>query len=340
MRERGDRIELAATGARALAWAGGELYDVAAGWMRFPLDGSPPERRHTGYGPSFDAAVVAPKGDLVALVESTGTKGLLLESTGRLVRELDRSYYHASAYRYPLALFTLPDGRTGLVHCPKQYNRLEIEDAWTGESLTAGPEREPDDVFQSRLAVSPSGRYLLSAGWLWHPWGCLVAFDLRQALADPRALDRVRSDVLDIRGVIQAEVSGACFVGDDIVLSTSSEESDPEEPDDLAPNLLARWSTTQRRYVWRRQLEETAGDLQPFGGGVLSLYRHPRLYDAASGELVARWPDVATGAADSSIVWDKASSGPARIAVDEPNRRFAVTDGERIVVIRLNEGSR
>ncbi len=67
------------------------------------------------------------------------------------------------------------------------YNRLEIEDARTGEPLTAGPEREPDDFFHSRLAVSPSGRYLLSAGWVWHPWGCLVVFDLRQALADPRA---------------------------------------------------------------------------------------------------------------------------------------------------------
>jgi hypothetical protein len=141
MREFADRIELAAAGARALAWVGGELYDVAAGWMRFPLDGSSPERRYAGYGPRFDAAVVAPKGDLVALLESTGTKGLLLESSGRLVREVDRSFYHADAYRYPLALFTLPDGRSGLVHCPKAYNRLEIEDARTGELLTAGPER-------------------------------------------------------------------------------------------------------------------------------------------------------------------------------------------------------
>jgi hypothetical protein len=28
-------------------------------------------------------------------------------------------------------------------------------------------------------------------------------------------------------------------------------------------------------------------------------------------------------------------AGPARVAVDEPNRRFAVTDGERVVLIRL-----
>jgi len=29
-------------------------------------------------------------------------------------------------------------------------------------------------------------------------------------------------------------------------------------------------------------------------------------------------------------------TGPARVAVDEPNRRFAVTDGERIVVINMD----
>ena len=44
-------------------------------------------------------------------------------------------------------------------------------------------------------------------------------------------------------------------------------------------------------------------------------------------------PDLPTGAADSAIVWDKTFSGPARIAVDEPGRRFAVTDGERVVVV-------
>jgi hypothetical protein len=43
-------------GARALAWVGGELYDAAAGWTHYPLDGSHPRRRHAGYGPGFDTA--------------------------------------------------------------------------------------------------------------------------------------------------------------------------------------------------------------------------------------------------------------------------------------------
>lgn len=329
------RVELAASGARALAWVDGELYDVAAGWTHYPLDGSPPRRRYSGYGPGFDSALVAPAGDVVALLSGAGTKGLLLDPGGSLIREVNRSYYHADAYRYPLALFTLPDGRTGVVHCPEDYNRLEIEDARTGQRLTAAGTREPQDFFHSRLAVSPSGRYLLSAGWVWHPWGCLVVFDLHAALEQPQTLDDVEGDLFGMRGLVQAEISGACFIGDDMVVSTSAEPNEPDGPDDLAPNMLARWSMKQRRFLWCHQLEETAGDLLPIGNRVLSLYRHPRLYDADTGQMRAQWPDLDTGQAASSIVWSKGFSGPARVALDHPGRRFAVTDGERIVVVHL-----
>jgi hypothetical protein len=190
-----ERVELPAAGARALAWVGGQLFDVAAGWAHHPLDGSEETRRYSGYGPGFDAATVAPNRDVVALVQSTGTKGLLLDADSGLIREIDRSYYCAEAYRYPIALFTLPSGRTAVVHCPKDYNRLEIEDAWSGELQTGGVARDPQDFFHSRLAVSSSGRYLLSAGWVWQPWGCLVVHDLRRALSDARVLDPVHGDV-------------------------------------------------------------------------------------------------------------------------------------------------
>ena len=57
----------------------------------------------------------------------------------------------------------LPDGRTGLVHCPQWCNQLEIEVARTSEPLTGG-DRDPGDFFHSRLAVSADSRFLLSAG--------------------------------------------------------------------------------------------------------------------------------------------------------------------------------
>lgn len=116
------RVELAAPGARCLVWHDEAVVDVGAGWRRYELDGSAPVSRYSRYGPGFDAAVMAPAAEVVALVISTGTKALLLEPGGRVIRELNRSYYHAEAYRYLLALFTLPDGRTGLVHCPEKDN--------------------------------------------------------------------------------------------------------------------------------------------------------------------------------------------------------------------------
>ncbi|MFD0207149.1 MULTISPECIES: hypothetical protein [Saccharothrix] len=319
--------------ARALVWIGGRLFDVAAGRRSVSFDGSPPSQRFGPYGAQFDAATISPRGDVIALMASTGTKALLFTPDGELIRELNRSYYQAQSYRYPLALFTLPDGRTGLAHCPEEYNRLEIEVAATGERLTAA-DRDTTDVFHSRLAVSRSGRYLLSAGWVWHPWDCVAVYDLHRALADATTLDSWHG-TFDMPREVGAEVSGACFIGDDVVLNTSPEEYDPQSPEELEPNTVARWSTATETFTWRRRLDRTAGDLVPIGGDFLALYEHPRLFDGSTGELLAEWPDLPTGTAASSIVPGESFSGPARIAVDEAGSRFAVTDGTKVTVVHL-----
>jgi hypothetical protein len=326
------RLEIAAAG-RALAWVGGDLYDIAEGWRRFALDGSKPESRFSGYGSNFDAVVVSPGRDVAALVQSTGTKGLIMGVDGRVAREVNRSYYHAEVYRYPLALFSLSGGRTGVVHCPERYNRLEIEDAITGERLTASSSREPKDFFHSRLAVSPSGRWLLSAGWVWQPFDWLAVYDLQAALADPRRLDSYGDPDQEAMG--RAEIAGACFVGDDVIVATAADSGEPHRPGDLGPAILARWSTAERQYLWQHRLDQTGGDLVPIAGGVLALFHHPRLYDVGTGNLESEWPDLTTGEAGSSIVWDKAFTGTARIAVDELRHRFAVTDGQKITIITL-----
>ncbi|MGW4248017.1 hypothetical protein [Nocardia sp. NPDC004722] len=321
-------------GAKSLVWIGGTLYDTAAGWRSIPLDGSPGSSRFGPYGDQFDAVVVSPRREMVALLASTGTKGLLLSSDGTLIREINRSYYQADMYRYPLALFTLPDGRTGLAHCPDEYNRLEIEVAATGERLTIDAERKPEDFFHSRLAVSPDGRYLMSAGWVWMPVDALAVYDLHRALTEPAELDSTGS-ILDGRVYGAADVGGACFRDGDVVIATLSGGYRPEPSERLASNMLARWSITGRTFLWRKQLEHPAGDVVGLAGRILSLYEHPRLYDATCGELIAEWPDLATGEVESSIVASDAFSGPARLAIDADHRRFAVTDGERVTVVHL-----
>ena len=110
-----------------------------------------------------------------------GTKGLLLHN-GKILRELNRSSYHANAYEYPVALFHEPGGRLLLAHCPEGYCRIELKEAETGRALTASADRKPSDVFHSRLAASPCGKRLLSAGWVWHPWGAVACFDIARAL--------------------------------------------------------------------------------------------------------------------------------------------------------------
>ncbi|WP_125736036.1 hypothetical protein [Amycolatopsis sp. WAC 04197] len=252
------------------------------------------------YCETFDTMAISPRRDLLALMTDTGTTGLLVSPDGRPIRELTRSGYKADAYRYPLVLCTLPDGRTGLIHCPDKYNRLEVEVAATGERLTDGSEREPSDFFHSRLAVSPDGRYLLSAGWVWQPWYGLAVYDLEKALADP----------------------------------TSAKTSRSARPR-RKTTMLARWSLADRSFVWRSQLDRPAGDVVPFAGDFLALYDHPRLYDGATGDLIAAWPDLPTGHAEGPIVSARSFSGPRRVAVDEIRRRFAVTDGERTTVVHL-----
>lgn len=324
----GRRVEISESGVRGMAWIHGELIDVAGGWAGlFPARR---QRTHTNYGDDFDTVVVSPQTDVVALVASRGTKSLLLALDGSVIREIDRSYYHAGVFRYPLALFTLPDGQTGLAHCPSRYNQLEIEVATTGHRPAPAIEREPADVFDSRLAVSTDGGSLLSAGWLWQPWDVLAVFDMHRALSDPSALDGQHALY---RAPFQVEVGGACFLGDDVMLGTALEVFDPDEPVPLKPSSLARWSPISQSYLWTRLLERPAGDLVAIGDNLLALNEYPRLYEGSSGDLLDEWPDLPTGRSISSITGPDAFCGPGRIAVDPTAPRFAYTDSDRVVVV-------
>jgi hypothetical protein len=89
------RLDLACQRARTLAWVGEDLYDVAAGGNRLPLDGSPSNSRYGQYGSPFDAVVVAPEQDMVALVATAGTKGLPIGRDMKIIREFDRSFCQA-----------------------------------------------------------------------------------------------------------------------------------------------------------------------------------------------------------------------------------------------------
>ena len=125
-----DRRTIAASGVRSLTWRDDKLVDWVSGKVEYEFDG-------TRLGPNviypyrFDAAIVSPSGSFVALYERLGTKAIIL-GPGELLREINRSYYHAHVYEYPICFIPLGDGREALVHCPEEYCHLQIEDPATG----------------------------------------------------------------------------------------------------------------------------------------------------------------------------------------------------------------
>ncbi len=273
---------------RSLHWDGDDLVDRVDGDRRWTPDGVEHEPV-LRYPYAFDRAVFSPSGRYSVIYTERGTKGLLLDGR-RIVRELDRSYYHAEDFDYPVALGVLADGREVLVHCPEDYEVLEIEDVATGERLTMG-KRAPRDIFHSRLAVSPDGRRLLSAGWLWSPLGIVEVYDLEQALREPASLDR--DGQLSWRDWLNAEVDAVCWLdADRLVVATGEEEIDEDEPGLLGPKKLGVWSVSAQTWLYRHRAEYAMGTLLGNGERVIVLCEHPRLLDVTTGELVAEWPEV------------------------------------------------
>jgi len=333
-----------ATGIRSLCWRGDQLIDWVGGGRAFATDGTEQPARIL-YGDRFDAATASPDGRFVVIYERLGTKGLLLHD-GRLVRELDRSYYFADAYEYPVALFNDPDGRVLLAHCPEDYRRIELEEAETGRPLTVSSDRKPEDFFHSRLAASTDGKRLLSAGWVWHPLSLVVCFDVAQALADPCHLDDGR-DLPSSFNPGLVEVSSACWLDDDCVAMAASAEPEHNnniEVDDgpsLRPRGLAVYDIANRTCLQAFQLDEPPGTIMALGKRhVLSLYQHPKLIDLSTGKVIHVWTELQSGLQDGSIVWHLDDSAkPPPMAFDPASHRFAIVNRDAVTVIEFNHSA-
>jgi hypothetical protein len=323
--------------AQSLVWHGDELVDWVGGGVRYRPDGSI-SRPRVSWGFRFDAAVTEPQGEFTVVYSRVGTKGMLLRN-GVFVRELNRSFYHAEAYEYPVALVRRGD-RVWLVHCPDEYNKLEIEDAAKGERLTTRTSKAAD-FFHSRLAVSPNGRYLLSAGWVWHPWSGVVFYDLDEVLRRPEVLNGLDWCSPTSRHTCFAEEESACWLNDDEALLSGGEEEDLSDPEDAArgenrlkPFGLAVFQIHQQAIRSLCVPGDTIGTMMPVGQShVVAFYKHPRLIRLSDGATELTFPQLASGTQSSSII---CSQEVPALALDPARRRFAIAQGDDVHVIFLS----
>lgn len=319
---------------KTLNWLGDCLIDLASGGRLYELDGTITPSQLFWSGPAFDMCVTSPSGRYAVLCQRLGTKGLVIDlgkEQPRLLREINRSYYCSQAFEYPVT-FVSHQKTEWLVHCPEDYNQLEIEDVESGVSALDPAKsklRKSADFFHSHLEASPNGRYLISAGWVWHPFDTIAMYDLETVCSNPAVLDSITFPGLDDWG----EVNSATFVDDaTILVSENSSRVTYGEGDKTVARIRAI-SLTKEEIVGEFEIEFAAGTMMASGTEhVVSFYQHPKVYHLPTGRLIASWPEIRSGL-DSSSINNHLERAPA-IARDRQNQRFAVANGKEVLVVQ------
>jgi len=310
----------------SLVWSEQRLIDHTTGSI-FGLDGNV-TNGGTHFGDKFDGAVTSDDGVFTVIYQRLGTKGVLLKN-GRVSRELNRSYYCAEAYDYPITFLKLSgDEKWAIAHCPDAYNTIEIETAEGGERLTAA-ERPDLDFFQSRLEISPDEKWLLSAGWIWHPLDSIILYDLSKGFSDPKVLSPFWAG--DLNGINLWEINNATFFEGNLLLSGTGDTEHEDASDEIA---FVVYELRSMHPLSRCVLSEPTGALMPLDKDhVVTFYQYPKILNYRTGEIVHRWEDLATDEINSSIVWHHQNR--SIVAKDTRNARFAVVSPNSIEIIAI-----
>jgi hypothetical protein len=315
-----------------IAAPGEIMIDWVCGGASYTLDGATTSAT-VHYAYQFDAAVASPTQEYAVIYTRFGTKGLVLKK-GKVLREINRSFYHANVYEYPVAIIKPRFGRGILAHCPRSYNQLEFEDLETGRVLTGIEHREPSDFLHSRLLVSPDGRFLVSAGWLWHPIDEVRAFDIKLALKDPSHLD---GNGIPLDAI--ADESAAAFSPDGrliVALNKLMRDENLFETGAPISSEIRSYDLKNPDKPMVLRYGAPIGTIFAVGNKtVLSVFDHPRLLDLATGTVLREWTALKTGNQTTSIVMSGVSPPP--MAIDARGRRFAIADPEGITVLEFHQ---
>ncbi len=283
-----------------LSWTNNHLIDWANSGRKFYPDGRIEKNSWFGFFSSFDSAITSEDGVYAVIYHKLGTEGILLKN-GRVLRRIYRSSYKANFYEYPVAFAKLKDGRTILIHCPNDYCSLEFEEVETGLQLS-NIDRKPSDFFHSRLEVSPDNKTLLSKGWYWHPFDHVGIFDIDECIENPKALDNSKHNL-----EVDAEVSSASFITNELVLIGSSKDAEvfEDEPSDRLKNgQIAIWN------IKTNEVSEIVQANFDIGGHLIvidetfawELYENPKIINFKTGEIVEEIKEIQSGNQVSSII--------------------------------------
>jgi len=113
------RITLQTNGLMTISWLKDRVIDWGNSGRQYLLNGQVQELGGYYFSFPFDSAITSDNGVYSAIYQNLGTKGLLLKN-GKILREINRSYYQADVYEYPIAFATLKNGKTYLIHCPNE----------------------------------------------------------------------------------------------------------------------------------------------------------------------------------------------------------------------------
>ncbi|MBT1689468.1 hypothetical protein [Dawidia soli] len=275
----------------SICWFGNTILD-GTNWTFYGLDGSV---SRTGFVLShpFDRCITSQDGQYVFVYQNLSTKGVLLKS-GKFLREINRTYYHATTYEYPAAFYTSPAGKTYLIHCPIRYDQLDFEDIESGEIVTNISGRKPMDIFHSRLELSPDSKFLMVKGWVWHPLDVCALYDIEACLADPTLLDDGR--FLTVDRFMEQNIGA--FINEREVLLGAT------EPDDeLPPHNLATWDFIAGAVKNTVTVSGEFGNIVGVRDGIAwDFYKYPKIIDIQTGVVLDKMEDVAAGEQVSSIL--------------------------------------
>jgi hypothetical protein len=309
-----------------LAWDGDDLLDVTTG-RRMSADGT--ISKGTYYMPfAFDRAIAQThkKTRWAACYANRGTKALLFKN-GTVHRELNRSYYCANAFDYPIVLAVGKQDRMTVIHCPNEFNLLEIEDADSGEVIARG--KSEDMEFHSRLEVSEDSQFLLDSGWFWHPWCSAAVFELKYE--EPNSFPGAPLFTAN------HEIDSAAFLGKQhvVVSAVANYQGENTRTGDLLEAQLGVWSLKERKWISQVDVGPPIGMLMPWREWVVSFYENPKLIELVTGKIVKQWGDIYSGKQIGPI--DLGNPAPPPMAIDARNGRFAIATSGGATIVQLTQ---